>query len=642
MKPGHRKSLKSCLRGATRRLSILGLAGFVTMALVTAPASANAPPFGNTPVELIGRGQKLDMFLKDLFGQAGLKVKVSSAVSGNIQGRFVGNPRDIWTQLAKAFNLVSYYDGSVVAVYAASEIQSRTFASEMPAHVVNEAKRLRLVDGNNSISAGSTNVMASGVPAFIARVEAIAANRLVKPPESVITASAVKPVTPGVGPLATDVISPIAMKPGGKQGVLPAALSNYPPIRSTVRSQATARFPYEIRVFYLRYAQAQDTFRNSGGNQMIVSGVASVLRGVMGDGRRSETVASSGNYELNKRAMSQGVGQPISNSDRVGAYGDYENADYEDAPRRRPREESGGDVNGPRIEVDVANNAVIIRDRPEAMTTYESLIASLDIEPTSVELEATIIELNTTRAKELGLDFGFSTGGVNAVFGGSLTPTTSGPSGSLSASYLTGAGSLFTARLTALERSGTARIVSKPRVITVNNLEADFGNETEVFLPLTSERVADLRAVRAGLVLRVTPSIVFDGGELRTRLAIYIQDGAVSRGADGVPIVQRSQLNTNAVVKQGEAVLIGGMTVASQFDTKSKTPILGDIPIAGNAFKKRNKSSARMERLFLITPRILSQGSPATAAAQPASQLVPLEVLEGKRAAGGKKERSYR
>lgn len=640
MNPGTQKPIAIRLRHVGRWLAGLGLASFATLALVTAPAAANEPPFATKSVELIGRGQKLDMFLKDLFGQAGLKVKVSSAVSGNIQGRFVGNPREIWTQLAKAFNLVSYYDGSVVAVYAASEIQSRTFASEMPSHVVNEAKRLRLVDANNSISAGSTNVMASGVPAFIARVEAIAANRLIKPPESVIVAAS--PVTSNVRPLATDIISPIAAKPGGKPGLLPASLSNNPPVRSTVRSQATARFPYEIRVFYLRYASAQDTFRNSGGMQLVVSGVASVLRGVMGDGRRSETVASSGNYELNKRAMSQGVGQPLSNSDRVGAYGEYENEDYEDAPRRRPREDSGGDINGPRIEVDVANNAVIIRDRPEAMTTYESLIASLDIEPTSVELEATIIELNTTRAKELGLDFGFSTGGVNAVFGGSLTPTTSGPSGSLSASYLTGAGSLFTARLTALERSGTARIVSKPRVITVNNLEADFGNETEVFLPLTSERVADLRAVRAGLVLRVTPSIVFDGGELRTRLAIYIQDGTVSRGADGVPIVQRSQLNTNAVVKQGEAVLIGGMTVASQFDTKSKTPILGDIPIAGNVFKKRNKSSARMERLFLITPRILSQGAAATAAVQPAAQLVPIEVLEGKRAAGGKKERSFR
>jgi type III secretion protein C len=602
-------------------------------------ANADAPPFNNKNIELVGRGQKVDAFLKDLYGQAGLKVRVSSAVTGNIQGTFTGTPQEIWKQASKAFNLVAYYDGAIVSVYAANEIQTRTLSSESPAAVVAEAKKLRLVDANNTVTAGSSNIVASGVPAFIQRIEAIASNRVIVKPVA-------EPVTPVIAaaPRAstTDVISPVAGKPSSAPGVLASTGSM---VRSTVRSKATARFPYEIRVFYLRYAEAQDTIRNSGGSQMIVPGVASVLRGIMGDGRPSETVTSGGNYELNKRAMSQGVGEPVSRADRVADFGDGYEEEYGDQPRRRERGSGGGDVNGPRIEVDVANKAVIVRDRPEAMATYESLIASLDIEPTSVELEVTIIELNMTRAKELGLDFGFSTGGVSAVFGGTLTPTTAAPSGSFSASYLTGAGSLFTARLTALERSGTARVVTKPRVITVNNLQAEFGSETEVFVPITAERVADLRAVRAGLVLRVTPSILYDGGELRTRLEVYIQDGSVVRDADGTPVVQRSQLNTNAVVKQGEAVLIGGMTVSSQFDDKSKTPVLGDIPVVGNAFKKRRKSSARVERLFLITPRVLSQGSQdETSMMQtPAAQTpIPIEVLEGKRKKGSDKGRTYR
>jgi type III secretion protein C len=624
------------LQFATKRLANIA-AGVAAAALLFAGSSAPAasPPFANKTVELIGRGQKLDAFLKDLYGQAGLKVRVSSAVTGYIQGRFVGTPDEIWRQLSKAFNIVAYYDGAIVSVYAASEIQTRTFSAESPAEVVSEAKRLRLIDANNTVSAGSANVMASGVPAFIQRVEAISTSRLATPQPAPVVSTA--PISPTIARAGTgDVISPIAGKPSTlATTVAPQALAQG--VRSTVRSQATARFPYEIRVFYLRYAQAQDVFRNSGGAQLVVPGVASVLRGIMGDGRRSETVATGGNLELHKRAVAQGVGQPTSRSERFGEYGDD---DEQDEPRRRDRDDNmGGDVNGPRIEVDMANNAVVIRDRPESMATYESLIASLDIEPTSVELEATIIELNTTRAKELGLDFGFSTGGINAVFGGTLTPTIAGPSGSLSGSYLTGAGSLFTARLTALERSGTARVVSKPRVITVNNLEADFGNETEVYVPISSERVADLVSVRAGLVLRVTPSIVFDGGELRTRLNIYIQDGSIARDADGAPFVQRSQLNTNAVVKQGEAVLIGGMTVSSQSDDKSKTPILGDVPLVGNAFKKRRKNSVRLERLFLITPRVLSQGAAVEQAPEPA--LVPMEVLEGKKA-GAKKERTYR
>jgi type III secretion protein C len=593
--------------------------------ILCTPLAADAPPFANKPVEIIGRGQKMDSFIKDLFGQGGLKVRVSSAVAGNIQGKFTGTPEEIWRPLSKAYNLVSYYDGAIVSVYAANEIQTRTFASENPGQVLSEAKKLRLVDNNNTIKAGSANVIAIGVPAFIQRIEAIAANRVAVKPVS----EPVSPVSPAITRGAvTDVISPIAGKPGITAS---SPIANDAGVRSTVRARATARFPYEVRVFYLRYANAQDVFRNSGGSQVIIPGVASVLRGIMGDGRASETVTSGGNPVTQRRAYEQGVNDARSDRD--------DDSDYD--PRPRGNDNNAGDVNGPRIEIDVASGAIIVRDRPEAMATYESLIASLDIEPTQVELEATIIELNMTRAKELGLDFGFNTGGVSAVFGGTLNQATSAPSGGFSASYLTGAGSLFTARLTALERSGTARVVSKPRFITMNNLEGIFSAEREEYVALTGERTTDLQVVTAGLVLRVKPAIIYDGGELRTRLEIYIQDGSVVRDASGNPSVQRSQLSTNAVVKQGEAVLVGGMTVTSQYDDKSKTPVLGDIPVVGNAFKKRNKGGARIERLFLITPRVMTLSS-SQQMASTQDELIPIEALEGKKVKGSKKGRTYR
>jgi type III secretion protein C len=588
--------------------------GFALALAVTAtPVTADAPPFTGKNIELIGRGQKLDAFLKDLYGQAGLKVRVSSAVVGNIQGKFTGQPEEIWRQLSRAFNLVAYYDGAIVSIYAANEIQTRTFSSESPAQVVGEAKKLRLIDDNNSIKAGSSNVIASGVPAFIQRVEAIAANRIAVKP----VAEPVSPVTSvaAVSTSTTDVISPIAGRPGNLPPSVLAGQGSM--IKSTVSSKATARTPYEIRIFYLRYANPQD--------------LAPVIRGIMGDGRSSETVASGGNKILQRRAMQQGVRPAGARSNRSDDFDDYydDRGFGRDDRDGRDDDSNRGGVNGPRIEVDAPNKAIVIRDTPQSMAQYESLIASLDIELPSVELEATIIELNISRAKELGLDFGFSTGGINAVFGGTLAPTTSAPSGSFSGSYLTGAGSLFTARLTALERSGTARVVSKPRFITMNNLEGIFTDEREVYVPLTGERTTDLQVVTAGLVLRVKPAIIYDGGELRTRLEIYIQDGSVVRDENGAPTVQRSQLSTNAVVKQGEAIIVGGLTVSSQFDDKSKTPILGDIPVVGNAFKKRNKRSSRIERLFLITPRVLSQGDDQLASEE--TELVPIEALEGKK-----------
>jgi type III secretion protein C len=602
-----------------------------SIACVAPPAAAEPIPFSNKPVQVVGRGQKIDLFLRDLFGQAGLQIKPSTTLTGTIQGTFNGKPADIWVQMSKAFNLVAYYNGSVVRIYNASEIQSRTLPAPSPASVVAEAKRLRLTDSNNSVTAGSSHVMASGVPEFLTRVATLAGT--VSPPRPAVVPVKAPPLPPsGVATVQTDVISPIAR--AGAGGARPSAATiptagptgNYAAVRSTVRSYATARFPYEVRVFYLRYAKAQDVVVTKGGIQTITPGVATILRGVMGDGRASETsVSTSGNYETAKHA----IPHVLAGEEARGTRGDYSD-DEDDGPsqRRRPRE---GDVNGPRIEVDQNNNAVLVRDRPEAMQTYENIIASLDIEQRGIELEATIVELNTSRMKDLGLDLAFRSGGLSAIFGGQVAQTDQGPSGVLQGSLLTGSGTIFSARLTALEKSGTARVVSKPRVSTLNNVEAEFGDRTEAFIPLRGERVASVQTVQGGLIFRVTPQIMYDGGELRTRLEIYIEDGSVSRDVNGDPVVKRANLNTTAIVKQGEALLIGGMTVASQYDYKSKTPILGDVPVLGNAFKKRQKGGERFERLFLITPRILSQGNAAVAGGATKTELIPIEMLEGRR-----------
>jgi type III secretion protein C len=110
---------------------------------------------------------------------------------------------------------------------------------------------------------------------------------------------------------------------------------------------------------------------------------------------------------------------------------------------------------------------------------------------------------------------------------------------------------------------------------------------------------------------------------------------------DGIPAVKQSSINTSAVVKQGESLLIGGMTIDTQFDFKSKTPGLGDIPLLGQAFRKRKKGGQHLERIFLITPRILSQRSQV--AQQPASTTpIPLEQLQAIAEKGSKSRRRKR
>jgi type III secretion protein C len=630
-----RMSVQGVTRVRLLRHKFFGLMAATAAVTAAFPAMASPPPFPQRMIDIVGRGQSGSLILLDLFGQAGLKVKVSSAVNCPVMGKFKGSAAEIWRQVASACNLVSYYDGSVVRVYDSKEIQTRTLSATSPSEVVREARQLGLLDANNKVTAGSAHVTVSGVPIVIEQVERIAGRAMVKP--AAVTPVKSSPAMTPVPRIATtvtgaDIISPSAPRPsqtGARASVASAAPapalapgSSFVggprlPVRSTVQTTASARYPYETRVFYLRYASAQDQVRDTEGSQVLVHGVVSILTDLMADGNMSSTVSTSGDFEAAKHPLSRGVG--IS-----------ENEDEAERPDQEQRYTRSSNANTARIVANVANNAVIVRARPEEMPTFESLIASLDIEKTSVEVEATIIDLNTTRMKELGIDFSVNTGGLSAVFGGSVGPVTSGPSGQLGGSYVTGPGSVFNLRINALERSGAARVVTKARIPALDNLEAVYSQQEEVYLPISSERSAALERVRAGLILRVTPKIFNDGGELRTQINLEIQDGTVVRDADGAPRVQRSALNTVTIVKQGEAAIVGGMTVMRQYDYKSGTPGLSKVPILGNAFKKRNKGSERIERIFLISPRIMTQNSGGNAVAN-ATPAIPIEVLEGRK-----------
>jgi type III secretion protein C len=253
------------------------------------------------------------------------------------------------------------------------------------------------------------------------------------------------------------------------------------------------------------------------------------------------------------------------------------------------------------------------------------------VEPRGIEIEATILELDITRLKDLGIDFSLQNGDLNALFGGQQTnPTRSFSQGNIGANILTGALAGFAVRITALEKSGALRVISRPRMSTLNNIPVVFNNQVTYYARVAGDRQVDLFPITAGLIMRVNPSVMYDGGELRTRLAIDIVDGSPSGLiVDGIPAVKQSSINTNAVVKQGESLMIGGMTIDTEYDYKSKVPVAGDIPVVGQLFRKRSKGGSHFERIFLITARILSQGKNATpVSAQQQPRVIPLEQLQ--------------
>jgi type III secretion protein C len=124
----------------------------------------------------------------------------------------------------------------------------------------------------------------------------------------------------------------------------------------------------------------------------------------------------------------------------------------------------------------------------------------------------------------------------------------------------------------------------------------------------------DLFNVSVGTSLRVTPHVFKDEGVAKIKLLVTIEDGqqkkrivggaTVTETIDNIPVIERSAINTQALINAGESVLIGGLVREESSDDEYKVPLLGDLPVVGRLFKNNSKKSLRMERLFLITPRL--------------------------------------
>lgn len=581
---------KRRISGAALLLSALTL----TFA-APAPVLAGEPPFTDKTVSLSARGQDVRDFVADLMSEAGLRAKVSTGVKGQIQGAFRDNPKNIWATVSRAYGLVAYWDGAIVRIYSNEEIASRSITTYAPGQLVAQVKQLKLADGVNTAKEGNGLVLATGVPAFLDRVEGLAGQMR----EQVAAAPPVPPIP--AAKAASLVASPLLRAPLARASV-----------RSEIIRPAGKRSPYEVRIFFLTYRDAADREVRSADRLTVVPGVATLLQEQMGDGSQVGSVSSSAANEFEISGL-----RGLNSRNRQRDFSESE-----------PREEGGErapDVDGPRISADPTVNAVIVRDRPETMGVYEQMIANLDIEPLMVETQVTIMELNITRLKELGLDFGFGLEGLGLLFGGGPNL---GPGG-VTGGFISGDGEVFIARIKALQESGAVRVVTRPVLSTANNQVATFDITAQQVVRLEAERAVDALSLNYGLAMRIRPSAIEDGGDMRIRMQIEISDTSLNGVVvDGVPTAAGPRIATQMIVRQGESVMLAGMTQTRTFDFKQKTPGLGDVPVLGQLFRKRRKGQDHIERLFLLTPRVSNLGTAtmATRGIEPPT----LDQLRGK------------
>ena len=277
-------------------------------------------------------------------------------------------------------------------------------------------------------------------------------------------------------------------------------------------------------------------------------------------------------------------------------------------------------------------NAIVVRGTPAALAQIQPLIDQLDVRRPQVMIEAAIVEVTADTAEALGVQFGLGNGlpgidGAVSSFSNVGTPLTSiltalgTPIGTLaSASGLSGAissGDNFQLLVQALGSSTKANLLSTPSVTTLDNQPAEIvvGQNvpfrTGSYTSQTGGTIAPFTTIErkdVGLTLRIIPR-VHEGDVVRLDVSQEVSSlvGAVTGAAD--LITNRRAIQTTVLADDGQTIVLGGLISDDRTNTKSQVPVLGDIPIIGNAFKSRQLQQTRRTLFVFLRPSILRNAS---------------------------------
>lgn len=133
-------------------------------------------------------------------------------------------------------------------------------------------------------------------------------------------------------------------------------------------------------------------------------------------------------------------------------------------------------------------------------------------------------------------------------------------------------------------------------------------NKTQFFVPVQGYTSGDLYSISTGISLRVLPMVLEEDGQTRIKLDVAIEDGEVSttQTVGNLPVIQTSNINTQAFINEGQALLIAGYRADTDESGVTGVPYLSKIPLLGALFRTDNRTKNHMERLFLLSPRVIT------------------------------------
>jgi type IV pilus assembly protein PilQ len=307
------------------------------------------------------------------------------------------------------------------------------------------------------------------------------------------------------------------------------------------------------------------------------------------------------------------------------------------------------------LSMDARTNTLLVRDVPDNVERILEIVKKLDSRTPQVMIEARIVEINTNFTRDLGVQWGgrntrpvsdtkfisYGAGGTRQDSNSDINPLSGaigisgrslavnlpaavkpGSGGAFDFTYGTLAGTLgLDLQLSALEDTGRAKILSNPRILTIDNKEATISTGTEIIIPTTSivtgvssgatsgasggggSVTSGVTTINAKLELAVTPHVTPDG-QILMHVKTDKKDPDFGRAVQGVPPLTTRSAETDLLVKDSETIVIGGIYTRNEGTTVNGLPWFSRIPILGWLFKKELKVDNQTELLIFITPTV--------------------------------------
>jgi type III secretion protein C len=551
------------------------------VALSSAPALAAPPPWPDAAFSYYAEAKPLNQVLAEFASSFSLSLDVTPGFDAPVSGRFaMRSPTEFIDRLAGVYGFNWFAHAGTLFVSSNKDVQVRSIPTAVAGSGTNLRQvltDLRILDARFGWGELPDQgvVVVSGPPAYVRLVESTVAS--------------------------------LPKSPGGLQ----------------------------VAVFRLKHASVDDRSISYRDREITTPGVATVLRNLVSNtsSGMAARLGSAAGAAMALSNFSATAGSPSDAAKPAGAFGSNPRQDASapgSAPMPRIR---------PSIQSDPRINAIIVQDTPERIPIYQQLIAALDVPTPLIEIEAMIIDVNTSRLQELGISWNAVTRGGGAALGfGNIDQQVdkntisaflgSAGAGANPSTILSNASTYFISRLRLLEQQGDASIQARPSILTTENIGAVIDLSETFYIQTTSERTALVTPVTAGTTLRVTPRLIDQGSDSAIRLYVDIEDGQIQSGtgSSSLPTVRRGVVSTEASVRRDESLLIGGYNSVQTVKGKDKIPILGDIPVLGALFSNASDQIQRRERLFLIRTKIVGNLPDAARLGQGPQDLLALGV----------------